>query len=159
MDPRDLLRIAEMLASGALGEGRGRPRQSELRRAVSTAYYALFHLLAACCADLLIGASPAVRRGPAWERAYRALGHGFARDQFRNAAQMRQFSRPLLDFADLFVLMQSEREKADYNPNVEFLRFQVLQLIAESRQKIDAFDAVPSSERRAFAAHALLRAR
>lgn len=159
MDPRDLLRIAEMLASGALGEGRGRPRQAELRRAVSTAYYALFHSLAACCADLLIGASAAVRRGPAWERVYRALSHGFARDQFRNTAQMSQFSQPLLDFADLFVLMQGEREKADYNPNVEFSRFHVLQLIVESRQKIDAFNAVPSSERRAFASHALWRAR
>ena len=159
MDPRDLLSIAERLASGGLGIRRGRPRQSELRRAVSTAYYALFHTMAACCADSLIGTSPAVRRGPAWERAYRALNHGFAKDQFRNTEQMSQFSRPLLDFALQFVFMQSERENADYNPNTEFSRFQVLQSIVESRQKIEAFNAVESLERRAFAAHALWRSR
>ena len=39
MDPYDLLRIARQLASGELGSGRGRPRQAELRRAVSAAYY------------------------------------------------------------------------------------------------------------------------
>ena len=159
MDPRDLLRIAERLASGTLGEGRGRPRQAELRRAVSTAYYALFHTLAACCADLLIGSSSAVRRGPAWERAYRALSHGFARDQFRNTARMAQFPGPLLDFAEQFIFMQSEREKADYDPNAEFSRLLTLHLVGESRRKMEAFNAAPKSERRAFAAHALLRAR
>ena len=43
MDPDDLLRIAEGLARGALGSGVGRPRQAELRRAVSAAYYSMFH--------------------------------------------------------------------------------------------------------------------
>ena len=159
MDPHDLLSIAERLASGGLGIRRGRPRQSELRRAVCAAYYALFHTLAACCADLFIGASPAVRKGPAWERAYRALNHGFAKDQFRNTAQMSQLSRPLLDFALQFVIMQSERERADYSPNSEFSRFQVLQSIVECRQKIEDFNAVKQLERRAFAAHALWRSR
>lgn len=148
-----------MLASGALGEGRGRPRQAESRRAVSTACYALFHKLAACCANLLIGASPVARRQPAWERVYRALSHSFARDQFRNKSQMTQFSRPLTDFAEHFILMQNEREKADYAPNVEFSRLVVLHLIAESRRRIDAFDTAPMTERRAFAAHALWRSR
>ena len=46
MNPQDLLRIAEELARGAIGGGRGRPRQAELRRAISAAYYALFHTLA-----------------------------------------------------------------------------------------------------------------
>ena len=46
MNPHDLIRMARQLASGDLGSGRGRPRQAELRRAVSTAYYAMFHALA-----------------------------------------------------------------------------------------------------------------
>ena len=41
MNPHDLIRIARHLASGAVGGIRGRPRQAELRRAVSAAYYAL----------------------------------------------------------------------------------------------------------------------
>ena len=43
MNPRDLIKIARQLASGAVDGNRGRPRQAELRRAVSAAYYALFH--------------------------------------------------------------------------------------------------------------------
>ena len=44
--PRDLLSLAEHLA---VREPK-RPRQSSLRRAISTAYYAVFHLLADGCA-------------------------------------------------------------------------------------------------------------
>ena len=31
--------------------------EANLRRAVSTTYYALFHCLAACCADMIVGGS------------------------------------------------------------------------------------------------------
>ena len=57
MNPDDLLRIAEGLARGALGSGMGRPRQAELRRAISAAYYAMFHALALCGANTLVGAT------------------------------------------------------------------------------------------------------
>lgn len=57
MVPFDLIRIAEQLASGAIGSGRGRPRQAELRRAVSAAYYAMFHALARCCAEYARGSN------------------------------------------------------------------------------------------------------
>ena len=82
-----------------------------------------------------------------------------ARDQFHNNSQMRQFSKPVTDFAEQFVLMQSEREKADYVPSAAFARFQVLYLVRESRRRMEAFNNVPRAERRAFAAHALWRAR
>lgn len=55
MNPRHLIRIARQLASGVVSGSRGRPRQAELRRAMSAAYYALFHALAYCCADRLAG--------------------------------------------------------------------------------------------------------
>ena len=61
MKPEDLIRIAESLASGRAGNLAGRPRQAELRRAVSAAYYALFHTLANSCADLLVGTMSANR--------------------------------------------------------------------------------------------------
>ena len=55
MNPQDLLTLAVELASGS---SRGRPGQVELRRAVSSVYYALFHALANSCADLLVGRRP-----------------------------------------------------------------------------------------------------
>ena len=58
VNPQDLIDIAMQLADG-LGDGsRGRPKQIGLSRAVSCAYYAMFHTLASCCGDTLIGATP-----------------------------------------------------------------------------------------------------
>ncbi len=51
------------------------PSQANLRRAVSTAYYAVFHCLADAAANLFVGRS----RGSAWPRVYRALEHGKAK--------------------------------------------------------------------------------
>ena len=47
MTPHDLMQAARALAE--------RPTQAWLRRAVSTAYYAMFHTLAASAADLFLG--------------------------------------------------------------------------------------------------------
>ena len=68
----------------------GRPRQSNLRRAVSTTYYALFHCLATCCADMIVGGAGADRSEPAWRQAYRALDHG----PVRTTAGRRAARRP-----------------------------------------------------------------
>ena len=48
MNPHDLMAVARALAES----DRALPLQATLRRAVSTAYYALFHCLAASAADL-----------------------------------------------------------------------------------------------------------
>lgn len=69
MNPRDLIRIARQLASGAVGGNRGRPRQAELRRAVSAAYYAMFHALALSGANTLAGSTRANRSQRAWNTA------------------------------------------------------------------------------------------
>ena len=68
MNPYDLMEVARALAES----GQAPPTQARLRRAVSTAYYAMFHCLAASAADLFIGTV----RNPAWHRIYRALEHG-----------------------------------------------------------------------------------
>ncbi|MGA8172582.1 MAG: hypothetical protein WB816_17365 [Methylocystis sp.] len=49
----DLLALADDLAQ----RDSGRPKQASLRRAVATAYYAVFHALAKMRADRLIGFS------------------------------------------------------------------------------------------------------
>ena len=46
MNWRDLIAIAQALARGAVPPRIGRPRQAELRRALSTIYYAMFHSFA-----------------------------------------------------------------------------------------------------------------
>ena len=64
MEAENLIKTARAL----LPAKPGRPRNTDLRRAVSTAYYALFHCLARSCADTLIGKSSTVRGTDGWER-------------------------------------------------------------------------------------------
>ena len=68
MNLQELLRIARQLANGVFASHPGNPRDDELRRAISTAYYALFHSLAASCADTLIGTNPNSRPQVLWEQ-------------------------------------------------------------------------------------------
>ena len=159
MDPYDLLRIARQLASGELGSGRGRPRQAELRRAISTAYYAMFHALARCAADMLVGATPSRRSQSAWRQTYRALEHGHARNQCSNATMMSEFPDGIRQFGIVFVNNQRRRHSADYNPAETYNRFEVLKFIEEIERVIPEFDAVPAIDRRAFAVYALFRTR
>ena len=51
-----------------------KPSQADLKRAISTAYYAVFHVLAKQCADAFAGSGPG-RSDKAWNQVYRALEH------------------------------------------------------------------------------------
>ena len=159
MNPHDLLRIAEGLANGALGSGRGRPRQAELRRAVSAAYYAMFHTLALCGANTLVGATRANRSQAEWVQVYRALEHGHARNRCSNRVAMSGFSPETQRFGELFVLMQRERQAADYDPNASFSRYEAIEFVDEAARIIAEFENADARERRAFAIFVLFRLR
>ena len=159
MNPRDLIRIARQLASGGVGGNRGRPRQAELRRAVSAAYYALFHALCLSCANVLAGSAGLNRREGAWARAYRALEHGQARNQCNDQSVMSGFPAEIQDFGKRFVFMQGQRQQADYSPSATFARDRVMQFINETEDAITALEGVPTVGRRAFAIHVLFRRR
>lgn len=62
MKPLDPIKTAFRLAK--LG-GSKRPRISDLRQAVVAIYFAYFHTLCRCVADLWVGASPAARASKA----------------------------------------------------------------------------------------------
>ncbi len=117
MNPDDLLAVADGLATGG---GPGRPRQVELRRAVSTTYYALFHTLANTCADLLVGPRSTGQTNQAWRQAYRALDHGEVKSKCTRGPGKpildNHFPQAIRDFARQFVKMQEIRHKADYDP-------------------------------------------
>ena len=157
MNPPDLIAIARQLA---VGSGRpGRPRQTDLCRAISAAYYALFHTLAQCGADLIAGATRAGRSQPAWEQTYRALDHGHAMNQCRNRSVMRQFPQDVQQFGNHFAEMQRYRHYADYAPATDFDRFRVVRLVDQTHQIISQFNSVTVRDRRAFAIYVLFRTR
>ena len=158
MNPHDLLRAAYQLA---LEPSVGRPRQANLRRAISTAYYALFHAMANSCADMLAGSTRAIRSQRAWRQTYRALEHGHAKNQCMNQSVMNRFPPEIQGFGEAFADMQRLRHTSDYDPDPEesFTRAGVLQRIEVSEQAIHEFESTAVNDRRAFAIYVLFRLR
>ena len=158
MNWQQLIALARLLANAPeLGERRGRPQQVQLRKAISAAYYAMFHALAGSNADTLIGAGPQFRRLPAWTQTYRALEHGLARQQINRG--MINFTPAIQDFGNAFVALQVARHKADYDPNAVSGRGEALRLIALAEAMITSFINADPTERKVFAAHVLFRTR
>ena len=158
VDAHELIRIARALASGALGSGRGRPRQSELRRAVSMAYYAMFHALAKQSADMLVGATRGNRSQRAWRQAYRSLEHGLAAAQCRRPI-IRRFPNEIRRFGKTFVNNQQMRRDADYDPDASFTRLEALRIIDVADRAIWDFERSDALDRRAFAVYVMFRSR
>ncbi len=125
-----------------------RPSQSFLRRAISTAYYAAFQALARVCADQFVGASTRARGE--WAQVFRAIDHGPAKNACVQAAALG-LSADALRFANILILLQQERQRADYDPLSRFSREETLALVKQAEEAIEALDAVPQGERRAFA--------
>jgi hypothetical protein len=153
--PHDLIDTAVYLVSSSAGK----PRQAHLRRAISTTYYAMFHTLARCCADLLIGGSGSNRSKKAWSQVYRAVDHGFAKSACGNNQVLQRFPQAIQDFANMFVQMQIKRHDADYNPDYRAYKSAVITDIFIANAIIHHFNRVPLKDRRAFAAHAIIKHR
>lgn len=128
-----------------------KPRQADLKRAVSTAYYALFHALAKNCADCLVGTVKATRSNRAWAQTYRALEHGKAKAACESARNLA-FPQDLKDVADAFVELQKARHDADYDPLHRLTRAQAQAAVAQARDSITKLRAAPIADRRAFVA-------
>jgi uncharacterized protein (UPF0332 family) len=127
------------------------------RRAVSTAYYAVFHALAKSCADSLL---PDTNRSTdEYSRVYRALEHGSLKSAFaRGPLKDRETLRKI---GDLVIRLQSERFKADYFPpikNVFSLR-EAKQLLDQARQAVAAIESLNTKDRSTLATCLLFRAR
>ncbi len=149
----DFLAVAGLLAAASPGK----PRQAELRRAVSTAYYALFHALANDAADLLVGTGKS-RATRAWQQTYRALDHGFAKTACSQARALG-FQEPIVTCARNFIDLQQRRHSADYDPQHRLSRSDALAAIALAETAITALQTTPRPDRRAFAIQLLLRRR
>lgn len=155
MLPADLIKTAHKL----LASNVGKPRQSDLRRAVSTTYYAMFHALAKCCADLLVGGPGSKRSKAAWRQAYRALEHTAVKTACNNKKVLQTFPQSIQNFGNHFVQMQIKRHSADYDPEEKFFKSAVWIDVIITGIIIDAFNNAPIQDRRAFAAFVLLKNR
>ena len=147
MISQDLIKTARELTKIS----RRRPTQANLRRAVSTAYYAVFHCLARVAADLLIGGS----QDEAWHQVYRALQHGDAGKACQNKQAMQGFDNEIQDFAETFVALQEARNQADYALDGRYGKLDVLATIDRAEKAIEGFERADRQQRRTFVAHVL----
>ena len=123
---------------------------------MSTTYYALFHALAQCCADELIGRTQCSTES--WVRVYRALNHRQAAEACKGS-ELSSLSIEVRNFAQLFLYLQNERHKADYDPNAELFKSKVERHIVRARAVVREFEQAPRRNRRSFAALVLFRRR
>lgn len=154
--PLDYIRTARRLVRSGSAT---RPRQSDLKRALSTAYYAMFHALCWNCADCLIGGSNSARSAQAWRQAYRAVEHRFAKNQCSNSKVMSKFPKDIEDFASQFKTLQEKRHEADYDPFSRFTLTDVTTGIDTAELAIRRFQRSRIKDRRAFAAWTTMKNR
>lgn len=145
------------IAKDLVPEGRGLPDQGKLRRAISTAYYALFHRIIERSVDEIVGVTaPAALRS----LASRAFGHGAMKDLAERIAQNRPpkslhtlietVPRDLMLVADAFVKLQRERHRADYDLAHPFRKAEVLQYLQLVETAIGMLAERPSPEMKHF---------
>ena len=154
---KDLLETAKQLLDP--GIKRGRPRQTNLRRAISTAYYAVFHSLCHMCADAFIGNNNDMRE--AWRQVYRSLGHGYIKDRCASNYMKQCFPLNVRNFCFIFKQLQEKRHEADYNPLERFLQKDVEEAISQADIAISLIEKenLELKHRRAFAAWVLFKNR
>ncbi|MBI2300998.1 MAG: hypothetical protein HYU66_18965 [Armatimonadetes bacterium] len=134
--PADLLEQAYHLAR----RERRRPRQASLRRAVATAYYALFHQLVEDAMGNLLGKASTAR--PLRQALGRACSHAAMAKACRSF-EAASLPSPLAaarggapvhpdmrQVARTFLRLQKQRHLADYDLNALFNRVEALRLVA-----------------------------
>ena len=123
LNPDHLLEQAVRLSAPL---GVGAPRQVDLRRAISSAYYSLFHAIVADAADIVVGKSQ--RHTPRYALVYRSVDHRSLRviceevkkstlpAKYAKYAPKSGFGSDLRSVATVVVELQEKRHSADYDP-------------------------------------------
>lgn len=147
-----LLELADQMAR------EGAKSSALRRRAVSTAYYAVFHALAKSCAGILL---PSIdRNSDTYQRVYRALDHGPLRAAFTTTGPLKDRDT-LQKIGELVVQLQSERHRADYMPLSKGLisRSKAETLVERARQAVFEIERLSNEDRIALATCLLFKSR
>ena len=154
MDPTHLLDQAARLCVPA--SGKGRPRQADLRRAVSSCYYAIFHKLVELACSQLAGASGEGK--DARDTFARAFEHGEmkrASATFRGGTLPNRFAgrygnanvpEDVKRVADAFIRLQEERHAADYDQTRTYTQTSVRTLVNLSGSAVDRSEAMKATD-------------
>jgi hypothetical protein len=135
-------------------------RQVDLRRAVSAAYYGLFHIATIAAADHVVGKSR--RNHPEWSLISRSVGHADLRELCKALNHPPKkydafvpevgWSSALKDYATAVVVLQQKRHDADYSPSSVFRVSDCKSLVSSARNAAKQFRSIgaDAEERRTF---------
>lgn len=149
------LQLLEQAAHLAMREP-GRPKQASLRRAVSTAYYALFHYLIERATRQMLAGQEASASRRALSRAFshrdmKAASKSFAAGlqglpaTARTALQGVAFPADLKVVAQTFVELQEVRHAADYDLGQPVNRQDTLVLVNQVQVAIAKWPAIENT--------------
>ena len=156
-NPEHLLEQATRLGTAPPA---GRPRQVDLRRAISSAYYAVFHFVLASAADHIVGVTK--RSTGEYSRVYRSIDHKSLRDlceemqkatlpaRYARHTPRRGFGSNIAAFAAGFSDLQEKRHLADYDPLVREKLSDAQAAIRTARAAIARFRSASTARRKAF---------
>jgi hypothetical protein len=139
----DLLEQADHLAR----RDPTRPKQASLRRAISAAYYALFHLLVREATLSVVSDSrlrqlvPRAFSHSEMKQACLRFAAGAIPDHLK-AITTGVVPDDLRTVADAFIQLQQTRHEADYNVSQTFNRPDTLTLVQQAREAFEAWRRV-----------------
>lgn len=138
----------------------GPPRQVDVRRAISAAYYATFHATITAAADQFIGITN--RDTSRYGLVYRSVSHAWLRDlcrevqkptlsnKFRPHAPISGFGLNVTAFAAAVVELQEKRHSADYDVMIRMNKSDAVLAISTAKAALRRFSKASKTRRLAF---------
>jgi hypothetical protein len=138
----------------------GPPRQVDVRRAISAAYYGIFHATITAAADHFVGAIH--RATSRYGLVYRSVDHSALRKLCEDVAKatlptkytpyvpQNGFGANMSAFASAILDLQEQRLQADYDPSVRVKTSNAKAAVSIARAALQRFQNADSSEREAF---------
>jgi len=140
--------------------GRGAPRQADLRRAISNAYYGVFHAVVTEAADHFVGKTQ--RQTPIYGLVYRSIEHrsllrlceGVKKatlpERYSKHEPTGGFGSDLIALAIAVVDLQEKRLLADYDPLYRVGMSDAVLAVATGRTALVRFRNANRARRKAF---------
>ena len=147
----------------------GRVRQIDIRRAISAAYYGVFHATLTAAADTVVGRVH--RRTARYVTVYRSVEHKDLKaicdivrrpalpEHYRSHVPPGGFLPAMKSFAFTVAWLQERRNAADYDPGSSFGMDDATVAIEEARSAIDTWRSQPAEQRDALVWLLLFRPR
>lgn len=152
INPAWLIRQADEL--GYRNKGPGQPRNADLRRAVSVAYYALYHDVVLRVCTHQMPKCPDVERW-SWSRLFTHKGtrrvcdvvssSGPAPQHVAESVRHMRANQSLVDVAIAFVSLQQARFEADYDHAAEFTKPTTLSFVDQARDAMRKLSVIAGS--------------